>query len=91
MMPRRYLLGLVEVPRWGYRSGFTVAQIQLMSADVPIVVYKKERNGPKPGEKGFQRTAEQAKKAYDAWKARQDAEKKSRGRSVGLDDFLGGK
>lgn len=45
--------------------------------DAPVVKYKKDdENKPKPGEKGFKRTAEQAQKAYEQWKKRQEADKK---------------
>ena len=44
--------------------------------DAPVVKYKKdEENKPKPGEKGFKRTAEQAQKAYEQWKKRQEEDK----------------
>lgn len=32
---------------YGYMSGYTCAQIELMSADVPVVVYKHEKRDKK--------------------------------------------
>lgn len=49
-----------------------------MMYDAPVVKYKKDdESKPKPGEKGFKRTAEQAQKEYDEWKRRVEAEKKA--------------
>ena len=39
--------GLIQVPMYGYMSGYTCAQIELMSADVPVVVYKHEKRDKK--------------------------------------------
>ena len=87
-MPRDFLFGLVRVPMWDYYWGLTAAQIELLTIDTPIVVYKRDDSGkPKPGEKGFTRTAEQARKEYEKWKARQEAEKK-KGVKIDLSTFL---
>ncbi len=87
-MPRDFLFGLVRVPMWDYYWGLTAAQIELLTIDTPIVVYKRDDSGkPKPGEKGFTRTAEQARKEYERWKARQEAEKK-KGVKIDLSTFL---
>lgn len=34
---------------WGYRTGYTSAQIELMVADGPIIVYKKDKKEKKAG------------------------------------------
>ena len=87
-MPRDFLFGLVRIPMWDYYWGLTAAQIELLTIDTPIVVYKRDDSGkPKPGEKGFTRTAEQARKEYERWKARQEAEKK-KGVKIDLSTFL---
>lgn len=45
--------------------------------DAPVVKYKKDDDAkPKPGEKGFKRTEEQAQMAYEKWKKRQEQDKK---------------
>lgn len=68
---------MIRVERYEYLYGYTAAQIEMMMYDAPVVKYKKDRdNEPKPGEKGFKRTAEQAQKAYDDWKKRYEADKK---------------
>ena len=67
---------MIRVERYEYLYGYTAAQIDLMMYDAPVVKYKKDKdNEPKPGEKGFQRTAEQAQKAYAQWKKRWEADK----------------
>lgn len=87
MMPRHFFFGLVEVNHWGYRCGLTVAQVQLLNADIPFVAYKARDDKPKPGQKGFTRTAAQAEKAYQQWLDRQKREKE-KGVAVKLDSFL---
>lgn len=42
-MPRYFLFGTVEVPMWDYYWGLTAAQVELLTIDQPIVVYKKEK------------------------------------------------
>lgn len=90
MMPRYFLFGMIRVPMWEYRCGLTIAQIELLTIDQPIIVYKREQDKPKPGEKGFTRTAEQAQKEYQKWKTRQEAEKKAKGKTLNMQDFLRG-
>lgn len=79
MMPRYFLFGLIEVPFWEYRSGLTVAQIELLIADVPIVVYKKDEDNDKPWKKGTV-SESYANKQYQKWlegKKRREAEGKT--------------
>ena len=88
MMPRDFLFGLIRVPMWDYYWGLTIAQVELLTIDQPIVVYKRDdSNKPKPGEKGFTRTADQAQAAYRKWKERQEREKNS-GKKINLNTFL---
>ena len=79
MMPRYFFFGMIEVPFWEYRSGLTVAQIELLTSDMPIVVYKKDENKPKPWENGTV-SEDYAKKAYQKWlekKKKREAEGKN--------------
>ena len=79
MMPRYFLFGLIEVPFWEYRSGLTVAQIELLIADVPIVVYKKDEDNDKPWKKGTV-SESYANKQYQQWlekKKKREAEGKN--------------
>lgn len=79
---------MIRVARYDYQWGYTAAQIELMFCDAPVIKYKRDDdNKPKPGEKGFTRTAEQAQAAYAKWKARVEAEKKA-GKKMDLDAFL---
>ena len=42
-----------------------------MQCDVPLIKYRRDDKGkPKPGEKGFTRTAAQAQAEYEKWKSR---------------------
>lgn len=78
MMPRYFLFGLIEVPFWEYRSGLTVAQIELLIADVPIVVYKKDEDNDKPWKNGTVSEG-YANKQYQKWlekKKKREAEGK---------------
>lgn len=52
MASRFFFGGLLEVPMWGYYWGYTSAQIELMAADSPIIVYpkRKDRKKGKPYE-----------------------------------------
>lgn len=45
--------------------------------DAPVVKYKRSKDKPKPGQKGFTRTADQARAEYEKWKKRQEAEKQA--------------
>ena len=84
MMPRYFLFGLIRVPMWEYRCGLTIAQIELLTIDTPIIVYKRNDNKPKPGEKGYTVSSDQAEKAYFEWLQR----KKKRGRKIDFQHLL---
>lgn len=49
----------------------------MMMYDAPVVKYKRSKDKPKPGQKGFSRTAEQARAEYESWKNRQEKEKQA--------------
>lgn len=78
---------MIRVERYEYLYGYTAAQIELMMYDAPVVKYKAEDNKPKPGEKGFTRTAEQAQQAYEKWKNRREKEREQ-GIKYDLDAFI---
>ena len=86
-MSRYFFFGFWEVPEWGYTWGHTAAQIQLIYADFPVTVYKATRDKPKPGEKGYTKTAAQAALDYARWKKRKEEEKR-KGVTVDLNTFL---
>ena len=65
-MPRDFLFGMVRVPMWDYYWGLTAAQVELLTIDQPIVVYKADKNKEKPWKDGTI-TAEYTDKAYRKW------------------------
>lgn len=47
---RRFLFGLVEIPRWGYECGYSNAYIELLCVDCTIHDYKtKEKKERRDG------------------------------------------
>ena len=97
-MPRRFFFGLVEVPMWGYRSGHTIAQIELLTIDQPIVVYKADKNKEKPWKDGTV-SRKYADDQYKKWlegKKKRDKEGKTfdmhkvyeNGKKVDMNEFL---
>ena len=85
-MPR-YFFGIIRVPMYEYYWGHTAAQVELIRIDAPITVYRSLREKPKPGQKGYTKTAAQAARDYARWKARIDEEKK-KGVTIDLNTFL---
>lgn len=78
MMPRRFFFGLVEVPFWEFRSGLTIAQIELISIDVPQIIYKADEDNDKPWKKGTV-SESYTNKQYQKWlekKKKREAEGK---------------
>ena len=65
-MPRRFLFGMVEVPMWDYYWGLTAAQVELLTIDQPIVVYKADKDKAKPWKDGTV-SSDYANKAYLKW------------------------
>ena len=48
---KHYLGGLVTCKAWGYWTGYSAAQIELMVADAPLVVYNDgKKREPRRGE-----------------------------------------
>ena len=97
-MPRYFLFGFIEVPMWEYYWGLTAAQVELLTIDQPIVVYKADQNKEKPWKDG-KVSGEYANKAYRTWlenKKRREREGKkidlqktfSQGQKVDLNEFI---
>ena len=77
-MPRDLCFGLIRVPMWDYYWGLTAAQIELLTIDQPIVVYKKDEDNDKPWKKGTVSEG-YANKQYQKWlekKKKREAEGK---------------
>jgi hypothetical protein len=66
MMPRDFLFGLVRVPMWDYYWGLTAAQVELLTIDQPIVVYKADKTKDKPWKDGYV-DSEYANRQYQKW------------------------
>jgi len=97
MMPRTFF-GLIRVPMWDYYWGLTAAQVELLTIDQPIVVYKADKDNDKPWKKGTV-SESYAQKQYRKWlekKKKREAEGKdaamdkvfTRGRRVDLGHYL---
>ena len=86
-MPRDFCFGLIRVPMWDYYWGLTTAQIELLTIDQPIVVYKKDEDNDKPWKKGTV-SGTYAKSQYDKWL---EKKKKREAEGKNLDIFNKGK
>lgn len=78
-MPRDFFGGLYRVPMWDYYWGLTSAQVELLTIDQPIVVYKAEKKKEKPWKDGYVED-NYASKQYQKWlekKKKRDAEGKT--------------
>jgi len=85
-MPRYFLLGMYEVPMWDYYWGLTAAQVEILTIDQPIVVYKADKDNDKPWKKGTVSEG-YANKQYQKW-----LEKKKKREADGKDlDFRTGR
>lgn len=51
MMPLVLFGGLVTIPMYYYNNVYTCAQIELLTIDVPIISYKKDKKKKGKGEK----------------------------------------
>ena len=87
MMPRFFLFGMIRVPMWEYYWGLTAAQVELLTIDTPIVVYKRDKNKARPGQKGYEVSADRAEQYYYEWKKRKKRREKS-GRKLDLQHLL---
>lgn len=96
-MPRNFFFGLVRVPMWDYYWGMTAAQVELLTIDQPIVVYKKEKKDS-PWKDG-KVSEDYASKQYRKWlegKKRREREGRtidientfSKGQKVDFGEFL---
>lgn len=74
---KHYFFGLFTCKAWGYWTGYSAAQIELMVADAPIVVYDDGKKRPKRGA---------IEKARSEWRSLSEGET----RNVKLSDLLGG-
>ena len=96
-MPRDFLFGMIRVPMWDYYWGLTAAQVELLTIDQPIVVYKADKDNDKPWKNGTV-TEGYAKSQYQKWlekKKKREAEGKDlgkmfqNGRKIDFDKLLG--
>jgi hypothetical protein len=81
-MPRDFLFGMIRVPMWDYYWGLTAAQVELLTIDQPIVVYKADKDNDKPWKNGTA-TEGYAKSQYQKWlekKKKREAEGKDLGK-----------
>jgi hypothetical protein len=81
-MPRDFLFGLVRVPMWDYYWGLTAAQVELLTIDQPIVVYKKEKREA-PWKDG-KVSEDYADKQYRKWLERKK-QREREGKTVDLE------
>ena len=81
-MPRDFLFGLIRVPMWDYYWGLTAAQVELLTIDQPIVVYKKEKKEA-PWKNGTV-SEEYADKQYRKWLERKK-QREREGKTIDLE------
>ena len=78
MEPLRLFWGLLNIPAWGYRQVMTIAQVELLSCDTPIVVYGRDKE-------------KYSKKEVDEmvakWKKKRE-EDKAKGKKFSLNGFI---
>lgn len=79
---KHYLMGLLTVRAWGYWTGYTAAQIELMAADTPLIVWPDGNGRGKGGKKPSRR---QLTATRDEWSRLSQEEV----RDVRLSDILG--
>lgn len=77
MADRSFLFGLIVVKAYGYWWGYTAAQIQLMVADAPIVVYGDRKSDGKPSHRRIEEVRDKWENKY-----------KGGARRVSLDEIL---
>lgn len=86
MHPLILMGGLVKVPMYGYYWVHTSAQIDLMAIDVPIVNYKRSKDGE------VKHTKKEMDNVMSKWEAKRKAKGLSTdfkvGEKVNLNDFL---
>ncbi len=70
----------MNIPRWGYTQVYTIAQIELLSCDVPLVIYD---NKTEPKDK--KHTRKEMEELARRWKEKKE---KEQGTKFNLNDFL---
>ena len=80
-MPRDFCFGLIRIPMWDYYWGLTSAQVEILTMDQPIVVYKADKDNDKPWTKGTV-SESYANKQYQKW-----LEKKKKREESGAPDI----
>lgn len=78
--PLKLFWGLVNIPRWGYMQVYTIAQIELLSCDVPLVVYKSSTVA-----KDKKHTRKEMENLTRIW---EEKKRKEQGKKFDLNDFL---
>lgn len=85
MQPLVLFGGLVRIPMFGYYWVHSSAQIDLLAIDVPVVVYKKDKDK-------VSHTKKEMDDVMAKWKAKREAQGKSTdfkaGEKTSLNDFL---
>jgi len=78
-MSKSFFFGLLTVYDWEWLWGRTAAQVELRTIDQPLLVYKKDDNHTKPGEKGYKgMSASEAKNLVKNFKRRKIIPKKEK-------------
>lgn len=81
-MPRDFLFGMLRVPMWDYYWGLTAAQVELLTIDQPIIVYKAEKDNM-PWKDG-KATEDYANKQLQKWlEKKRQREKEGKSYDVG--------
>lgn len=80
--PRRFFLGLVEIPQYNYRWGLSKAYIELMCMDTTILHYLDEKD--KKQDKLDK--IEEAKRVYFERKAQREREKQQKTINIKLNE-----
>lgn len=76
---KSFFFGLVHVKMWSYYWNYTIAQIQLLTSDTPLIVYKKKEKSDKPNKGDVNKAASEWCKKY--------AGNKAKGISINLSEF----
>lgn len=79
---RRFLFGLVEVPRYYYDWGYSKAYIELMCMDTTIIHYLDEEDKKQKKLEDI----EEAKNVYLQWKAKKEAQKQQETLTIKLNE-----
>lgn len=80
--PRRFFFGLIEIPQYGYRWGFSKAYIELMCMDTTIIHYIDEEDKKQDKMDKINEAAE----VYKEWKAKKEKLKTQDTQTIKLKD-----